>query len=112
MQRQRRAKKFWRIVGQKKFDTIFDETIPFGCITDAQLKSLLKCLYAKANACFSLEDIVRGYVKKGTHLARDYLEPESNLPQYGYRCTGVSDVDFVARIVDENGDRVDPPSLR
>ena len=112
MQRQRRAKRFWCIRGEKKYDTIFEATIPLGCITDAQLKSLLKCLYAKANADFSLEDIVGAYVKRGTRFAHDFLEPRSSFPQFGYWYTGVSDVDFVAGIVDEKGDRVDPPSLR
>jgi hypothetical protein len=108
MQRQRRAKRFWRITGYKKFDTFFEVTIPIGCITDAQLVGLLKCLSAKANASF--EDIVGAYVKRGTRLAHDYLEPRSSFPQFGYWCTG--DVQFVAGIVDEKGDRVEPPSLR
>jgi hypothetical protein len=108
MQRQRRAKRFWRIKGYKKFDTFFEVTIPIGCITDAQLVGLLKCLSAKANASF--EDIVGAYVKRGTRLAHDYLEPRSSFPQFGYWCTG--DVQFVAGIVDEKGDRVEPPSLQ
>ena len=61
------AKRYWNIVGYKKFDQIFDVTIPIGCLSDRQLKELLKCLAAKADSSF--EDIV-GAIRPAKDEAR------------------------------------------
>ena len=101
------AKRYWNIVGYKKFDQIFDVTIPIDCLSDRQLKDLLKCLAAKADSSF--EDIVGAYVQRKTKLAHDFLEPKSTAPTLGYMCG--YDTQFVARLVDEKGNRIDPPRL-
>ena len=51
------TKRYWRISGHKGFD--FDEMIPADCITDDQLKELLKCLSAKAELTY--EEIIGAY---------------------------------------------------
>jgi hypothetical protein len=48
------AKRYWNIVGYKKFDPIFDVTIPIGCLSDRQLKDLLRCLTAKADSSLKI----------------------------------------------------------
>jgi hypothetical protein len=103
------TKRYWRITGQKKFETFFEITIPLGSITDERLKDLLRCLNARANNS-PFAEIVGAYMKKGTRGAHDFLEPRSSFPQTGYWC-GYDDAQFVASIVDENGNRVDPPTL-
>lgn len=107
MTKRQSAKKYWHITGQKKFETFFEVTIPIGSITDERLKDLLRCLNARANN-LPLAEIVWTYVKKRTHGAHDFLEPRSNFPQLGYWC-GYDDAQFIARMVDEKGDRVEPP---
>jgi hypothetical protein len=89
------AKRYWRINGQKKFDTIFDEMIPEGCITERQLKELLKCLSAKAGLTY--EEIIGAYVKRKTKRAHMILEVQGN--GLGYFCG--NDPAFVATLVDE-----------
>jgi hypothetical protein len=107
--KRRVAQRYWRITGQKKFETFFEVTIPLGSITDERLKDLLRCLNARANNS-PFAEIVGAYVKKRTRGAHDFLEPRSNCPQFGYSC-GYDDAQFVAIIVDEKGDRVAPPPL-
>jgi hypothetical protein len=104
--RQAAKKRYWRIRGHKKYETVFDITIPLGSITDERLKDLLRCLNARANNS-PLREIVGAYMKKGTRGAHDFLEPRSSFPQTGYAC-GNDDAQFVAIIVDEKGNRVDP----
>lgn len=58
------AKRYWRIRGYKKFDQFFDETIPFGSLTEDQLKQLLKCLAAKGGLSYA--EIIGVYVKRKT----------------------------------------------
>jgi hypothetical protein len=41
------ARRYWRIRGYKKFDTIVDLTIPVGSLTESQVQELLKCFAAK-----------------------------------------------------------------
>ena len=107
MAERRAGRRFWRIRGHEKLDTVFDMTVPTGCLTHEQLKDLLRCLSAKANASF--EDIVGAYVKRKTKLAHEFLEPQSSFPETGYWCAG--DVQFVAILVDEKGDRIKSPPL-
>jgi hypothetical protein len=107
--RQAAKKRYWRIRGHKKFETLLDITIPLGSITDERLKDLLRCLNARANNS-PFAEIVGAYMKKGTRGAHEFLEPRSSFPQTGYAC-GDDGAQFVAIIVDEKGNRVDPPSL-
>lgn len=99
-------KRFWRIRGYKKYETIFDDTIPMGSITDDQLKELLKCLVA--NGSLSYIETVGAYVKRKTKRAHEILHVNSNGTQPGYFCG--TDPNFIAFIVNENGDRVVYPT--
>jgi len=101
------AKKYWRIRGHKKFDTIVDLKIPFGSLTESQLQALLKCFMAKGE--FSYEEIVGAYVKRNTKQAHEFLNVQKNGPYPEYSCG--NDPSFVAIIVDENGDRISYPPL-
>jgi hypothetical protein len=95
------VKRYWHIRGYKKFDTIFDETIPVRCLTEGQLKALLKCLAAKGG--LSLEEIIGAYVKTETKRAHRILEVHGFYPEYF--CG--DDPSFVTTIVDEEGNRVE-----
>jgi hypothetical protein len=99
------AKRYWHIRGYKKFATIFDETIPVGCLTEGQLKALLKCLAAKGG--LSYEEIIGAYVKRKTGRAHSILEVQGN--GLSYFCG--ADASFVAAIVDEEGKPINPPRL-
>jgi hypothetical protein len=101
------AKKYWRIRGYKKFDTIVDITIPFGNLMERNLQELLKCFAAKET--LSYEEIVGAYVKRKTRRAHDILHVQKNGPYPEYNCG--NDPSFVAIVVDENGDRVKYPPL-
>lgn len=98
------AKRFWRIRGHRGLETIFDQILPLGGITDDQLKALLRCLAAKAN--LTNEEIVGAFVKRKTELAHEVMPVQPNGPTTpGYYC-GI-DTSFIAIIVDETGKRVE-----
>jgi hypothetical protein len=103
------AKRFWRIHGRRNFETIFDQCVSVGALSDGQLQQLLMCCVAKE--ALSYEEIIGAYVKRGTRLAHSVLRVQRNGPYQEYYCT-ISDVWFDAVIVDENGDRVPRPTLR
>ena len=98
------AKRYWRIRGYKKFDQFFDETIPFGSLTEDQLKQLLKCLAAKGGLSYA--EIIGVYVKRKTKLAHDILQIQKNGPYHEYSCG--HDPSFVAIVVDDEGKRWSP----
>jgi hypothetical protein len=100
-------KRFWRIRGYKRFDTIVDITIPVGIMTEARVKELLKCFAAKEG--LSYEEIVGAYVKRNTRRAHELLEVRKNGPYPEYDCG--NDPSFVAIVVDEKGDRIKYPTL-
>jgi hypothetical protein len=93
------AKHFWRIRGYKGFDTFFDEMISYGCLTDDQLKQLLKCLSAKEGLSYS--EIIGAYVKRKTKSANGLLDVQKYGHSQGYSCG--QDPYFNAVIVDEKG---------
>src|SRR5271157_3873577 len=97
------GKRFWRIRGDRGCETIFDQTLPLGSITDDQLKALLRCLAAKAN--LTNEEIVDAYVKRKTKRAQEFMPVQPNGPAPGYYCG--FDTVFTAIIVDEAGERVE-----
>jgi hypothetical protein len=99
--------RYWRIRGYKKFDTIFDETIPIGCLTEEQLKEMLKCLAAKGG--LSYNEIIGAYVKRKTKLAHELLHIQKNGPYPEYSCG--SDPSFIAVVVGEDGKRIEYPRL-
>lgn len=101
------AKRYWRIRGYKRFDTIVDLTIPCGNLTEIQLQEMLKCFAAKE--ALSYEEIVGAYVKRNTKGAHEILHVQKNGPYQEYNCG--NDPSFVAIVVDENGDRINYPSL-
>jgi hypothetical protein len=102
------AKYSWRIRGYKGFDTFFDVTIPYGCLTDDQLKQLLKCLSAKEGLSYS--EIIGAYSKRKTKSANELLDVQKYGPSQGYSCG--QDPHFNAVIVDEKGNLHKPPPLR
>lgn len=53
-------------------DKLFCTEIPIGCITDKQLKDLLRCLVGKAGLSF--QEICDSYVKKNTRRYTSHLE--------------------------------------
>jgi hypothetical protein len=71
-------KRYWRIRGYRKFDTILDVTLPVGSMTDGQVQELLKYLAAKEG--LSYEEIVGAYVKRKTKSAHDLLHVQKNGP--------------------------------
>jgi hypothetical protein len=97
------TKRFWRIRGERRFQTIFDQTLPLGSITDNQLKALLRCLAAKAD--LTNEEIVGLFARHRTKAAKEYMPVQPNGPMPGYYC-GIDTV-FIAIVVDEAGERVD-----
>ena len=101
------AKRFWRIRGYKRFDTIIDLTIPYGNLTEGQLQETLKCFAAKEG--LSYEEIVGAYVKRKTKKAHELLHVQKYGPYPEYNCG--NDPSFVAIVVDENGDRIKYPLL-
>lgn len=102
------AKKYWRIRGIKNCDTIFDETIPLGSITDDQLKELLKCLATVANE-LPFGEIVGAYVKRKTKRAHEFLAVHSNFPITGWSCGINHGTTFISIVVDEEGNRIESP---
>jgi len=54
---------------------LFRTEIPIGCITDQQLKDLLRCLVAKAGLSF--QEICDSYVKRNTRQYAPHLEVDS-----------------------------------
>lgn len=96
------GKRFWRIRGDCGCETIFDQTLPLGSITDDQLKALLRCLAAKAN--LTNEEIVDAYVKRKTQRG-EFMPVQPIGPTPGYYCG--FDTVFTAIIVDEAGERVE-----
>jgi len=101
------VKRYWRIRGHEGHHTFCDETIPVGCLTEAQLKELLKCLAAKAG--LSHEEIIGSYVKRKTRLANDLLHIQKNGPYPEYSCG--NNPYFTAIVVDDTGNRVEWPRL-
>jgi hypothetical protein len=100
------TKRFWRIRGYKKFDVVFDEMIPAGCMTENQVQQLLMCL--AANGSLTYKETLGAYVKRGTRRAHDLLHVQKNGPYPEYSCG--HDPYFIAIIADENGDRVKYPT--
>jgi hypothetical protein len=98
-------KRNWRIRGHKGSETFFDKLIPVGCLTEDQLKDLLRCLTAKAGLSF--DEIVGAYVKRKTKLAHEFLEVQRAGPFQEFMCG--TDPSFTAIIVDEVGNRVPRP---
>ncbi len=101
------AKRYWRIKGYKRLDTIMDLTIPCGSLTESKLQEMLRCFAAKE--ALSYEEIVGAYVKRKTKFAHEILHVQKNDPYPEYNCG--NDPSFVAIVVDENGDRIKYPSL-
>jgi hypothetical protein len=54
---------------------LFRTEIPIGCITDQQLKDLLRCLVGKASLSF--QEICDSYVKRNTRKYVSHLEVNS-----------------------------------
>ena len=96
------AKRYWRIKGYKRFDTIIDVKIPVGSLTENKLQELLKCFAAKEG--LSYEEIVGAYLKRNAKRAHELLHVQKNGPYPEYMCG--TDPSFVAVVVDENGDRI------
>lgn len=101
------AKRYWRIRGHKQFDTFFDEMIPVGCLTEGQLKELLKCLAAKGG--LSYQEIIGAYVKRKTKRAHELLHIQKNGPYPEYYCG--DDPSFTAIVVSDKGERIKYPPL-
>jgi len=101
------AKRYWRIRGYEKSDTIFDESIPVGCLTEEGLKERLKCLAAKGGLTY--REIIGAYVRRRTKLAHDILNIQKNGPYPEYSCG--SDPSFIAIVVDKDGKRIEYPRL-
>ncbi|MGA8076805.1 MAG: hypothetical protein WB868_05380 [Xanthobacteraceae bacterium] len=101
------SKRFWRIRGYKKFETVLDVTIPAGSMMENQVQELLKCLAAKEE--LSYEEIIGAYVKRNTKRAHELLHVRENGPYPEYDCG--QDPSFIAIVVDENGDRIKYPPL-
>ncbi len=97
------GKRFWRIRGERSFETVFDQTLPLGSITNDQLKALLRCLAAKAN--LTNEEIVGAYAKRKTKRTQEFMPVQPNGPTPRYYC-GIDTV-FTAIIVDEAGESVE-----
>src|SRR6267143_4293895 len=94
-------KRYWRIKGYKRFDTIVDVTIPVGSLTENKLQELLKCFATKEG--LSYEEIVGAYLKRNAKRAHELLHVQKNGPYPEYMCG--TDPSFVSVVVDENGDR-------
>ena len=101
------SKRYWRIRVYKRFDTIFDVTIPVGSMTENQVQELLKCLAAKEG--LSYEEVIGAYVKRNTKRAHELLNVRKNGPYPEYDCG--QDPSFVAIVVDEDGNRLKYPPL-
>lgn len=100
--------RYWRIRGYDGSNKIFDESIPVGCLSEGRLEELLKCLAAKGG--LSYREIVGAYVRRKTKLAHELLQVHKNGPHPEYSCG--HDPSFVAILADEDGERVDYPSLQ
>ena len=100
-------RKFWRIRGYNSSVEFFDVSIPINCITENQLKEMLKCLVAKEG--LSYREVVGGYVKRKATQAHDLLcvNKEGLFPRY-YCGT---DPHFSAVVVDVNGNGIKYPAL-
>jgi hypothetical protein len=100
-------KRYWRIRGHKRFETIVDLTVPVGKLSQNQVIALLKCLAAKEG--LSYEEIVGAYLKRGTKGANGLLDVHKNGPYPEYSCGG--DPCFAAIVVDDNRERVKYPPV-
>jgi hypothetical protein len=96
------VKRYWRIRGYKRFETILDLTIPVGSLTETTVQDLLKCLAAKE--ALSYTEIVGAYVKRNTTKANELLHVQKSGPYPEYMCG--TDPSFVAIMVDANGNRI------
>jgi len=75
------SKRYWRVYARKgSEDPYFYTNIPINCITESNLKELLRCLAAKTSC--TEQEIVHAYVKRGTKLARDILIIQRSLGHY------------------------------
>jgi hypothetical protein len=98
--------RYWRIIGHEGYNTIFDQTIPAGSLTQSRLEQLLKCMLAKSSLTY--DEMLGGFVKRKTKLAHDFLEVRRNGPYQEFYCGG--DPMFEAILVDEDGKRITYPS--
>ncbi|GLR67990.1 hypothetical protein GCM10010909_26710 [Acidocella aquatica] len=96
------AKRFWLIRGYKEFETIYEEFIPQGLLSDRKLRELLTCLAAKEGVTYN--EVAGVYVKRGTKLAHGALDVQKNETNLEYICGNYPN--FVAVLVDENHDLI------
>ena len=98
---------YWRIRGYEGLRALFDERVPIGCLTEGQLKDLLKCLAAKLG--LTHDEIIGAYVKRKTKRANDLLHVERQRPYPEYSCGNNPHV--TASVVDDKGERTQYPRL-
>ena len=78
------TKRYWRIIGYESESRVFETHIPVGCLSERQLKELLKALTAKAG--LSLDEIVGAYVRKNTRRSNDLLLVQKEKHHQEYMC--------------------------
>lgn len=100
------AKRYWLITGYDSAKTIFEMKVGIGQITRDQMDDLLRALTAKAGLAF--DEMVGAYAKRRTRIANSHLTVQQDLKHSTHSCG--SNPHFVARIVDESGKLVRPPS--
>jgi hypothetical protein len=78
MKKQREPKRCWRIRGYDSLTLIFDQSVPFGQMTEGNMKALLRALVAKD---LLPHELMGAYAKRGTkiHIALLEIQKEKQL---------------------------------
>jgi hypothetical protein len=97
-------KRYWRILGHSAGETVCDEMVPTGLLSEGQVQMLLKCLVAQT---LSPPEIIGALVKRKTKRANGLLDLIKNGPYPEYMCG--SDPWYSATVVHEGGARVNIP---
>ncbi len=88
----------WHIEGYEGLTKIYDRKLSIGYFSEAQLKSLLMALTAKAG--LNMDEVVGAYVRKNSKIHNNLL-----VVKRGFRAEFSCGENpyFIARAVDDNG---------
>ena len=90
------ARRYWRISGYESGNKMFETHVPVGCLSERQMKDLLRALAAKVG--LTLDEIVGAYARKNTRYSNDLLVVQKEQLHPGYMCG--DNLYFVAGVVE------------
>lgn len=91
------TKHYWLIRGFDSTVQIYEREVPVGCLSETQIKNLLRCLVSRS---LSFDEIVSAYARRSSKIANNLLEIQKDGPNPIYMCG--TNPHFIARAMKQH----------